>query len=82
MNPDHTAEDNQKPGFDPHGEDLTGRDLSFLLYMAGLAVIPLILLLIMIWMLIANNPDFDNFPKGKPPELPRFAVPAATSSSQ
>ena len=81
MNPDQPAEDNHQPGFDPHGEDLTGRDVSFLLYMAGLAVIPLIMLTIMIWLLIANNPDFDNFPKGKPSELPRFSTPAANSSS-
>ncbi|TWT60005.1 hypothetical protein [Rubinisphaera italica] len=60
--------------FDPHSENITSRDWTFMAYLVGICLIPLVLMVIAIFALMKQNPDFDNFPKD------RIPIPVSTDS--
>lgn len=64
------------PEFNPHGEQLTRRDWSFLIYLGLLGLLPLIAALVLCLILLTRYPNFDTLPKGPAP------LPDQTSGQQ
>ncbi len=58
--------DSKQPEFDPHARDLSRRDWTIMAYFAGLGIVPLIAILVVIYVLMTRNPNFENF--STPPE--------------
>ncbi|MBL4884351.1 MAG: hypothetical protein JKY95_07430 [Planctomycetaceae bacterium] len=64
--PDSGSQSSQRD-HDPHAEDFTSRDWKIMAYFAGLGIIPLLAILVVIYILLTQYPNFDNFPD---PDVP------------
>ncbi len=65
--------ESQQPDFDPHAQDFSSRDWTIMAYFAGLGIIPLIAILVVVYVLVTRNPNFENFPDPPEPQQHREA---------